>query len=79
MRRKTEIWLILEDIDLGVSYITDGNSDLKLFKSDLSKLLSIATAQMHFIFNDKVYDQRDGVVVGSPFAPVLANLFLGHH
>ena len=26
-----------------------------------------------------MYDQIDGVAMGSPLAPVLANLFLGHH
>ena len=25
------------------------------------------------------YDQIDGVAMGSPLAPVLANLFMGHH
>ena len=25
------------------------------------------------------YDQIDGVAMGSPFAPVLANLFMGRH
>ena len=68
-----------ECIDLAVSYITDGSSDLKLSKSDLIQLLSIATAQTHFLFNGKVYDQIDSVAMGSPLAPVLANLFLGHH
>ena len=46
---------------------------------DLIKLLSIAIVQTHFLFNGKVYDQIDGVAMGSPLAPVLANLFLGHH
>ena len=68
-----------ECIDLAVSYITDGISDLKLFTSDIIKLLSIATAQTHLLFNSKVYDQIDGMAMGSPLAPVLANLFLGHH
>ena len=68
-----------ECLDLTVSYIPDGNSDLKLSKSDFNKLLSIATAQTHFCLNGKVYDQVNGVAMGSPFAQVLANLFLGHH
>ena len=68
-----------ECIDFAVSYITDGNSDLKLSKSDLIKLVLIATSQTHFLFNDKVYDQVDGVAMDSSLAPVLANLFLGHH
>ena len=31
-----------------------------------------------FLFKSKFYDQIDGVVMGSPLAPVLANVFMGH-
>ena len=68
-----------ECIDLAVSYITDENTNLKLSKVDLVKLFSSATAQTHFLFGGKVFDQIDGVAMGSPLAPVLATLFLGHH
>ena len=68
-----------ECIDLAVSYITDGNTNLKPSKADLVKLFSIATAQTHFLFDDKVFDQIDGAAMESPIAPVLANLFLRHH
>ena len=68
-----------ESIDLAVSYILEGNKNLKLSKTDLTKLFSIATSQTHFLFDGKVYDQIDGVAMGSPLAPVLANLFLGHY
>ena len=68
-----------ESIDLAVSYTLEGSKNLKLSKSDLTKLFSIATSQTHFVFDGKVYDQVDGVVMGSTLAPVLANLFLGHY
>ena len=67
-----------ECVDLAVSYIIEGNTKLKLSKADLTKLFTIVTAKTNFLFNGKVYDQIDGVVMGSPIAPVLANLFLGH-
>ena len=38
----------------------------------------MATKETHFLFNGKVYDQIDGVAMGSPLAPVLANLFMRH-
>jgi len=39
-----------------------------------------ATAQTHFLFKGYFYDQVDGVSMGSPLAPVLANqLFMGHN
>ena len=42
-------------------------------------MFSIATSQTHYLFNGKGFDQIDGVAIGTPLAPVLANLFLGHH
>ena len=68
-----------ESIDLDVSYILEANKNLTFSKTDLTKLFSIVTSQTHFLFDGKVYDQIDGVAMGSPLAPVLANLFQGHH
>ena len=68
-----------ECIDLAVKYISDGNPDLKLNSTELKSLFSIATAQTHFLFKGSFYDQIDGVAMGSPLAPVLSNLFMGHH
>ena len=68
-----------ECIDLAISYITKGNTKLELSNADLNKLFTIATARTHFLFNGKVYDQIDDVAVGSPIAPVLANLFSGNY
>ena len=68
-----------ESIDLTVSYITEGDTKSTFSKAELVKMFSIATSQTHFLFNGKVFDQIDGVTMGSPLAPVMANLFLGHH
>ena len=46
-----------------------------MLKKTLKKLL-FATSQAHFIFNSKFYNQIDGVVMDSPLAPVLANIFI---
>ena len=66
-----------ECIDLAVNYISDGSPDIKLNKSELRSLFIGVTAQTHFIFNGSFYDQINGVAMGSPLAPVLANLFYG--
>ena len=61
------------------------NSNLKQRKPGKStselviKLFFIATSQTHFLFDGSFYDQIDGVAMGSPLAPVLAYLFMGHH
>lgn len=45
-------------------------------RKDMEKLLKFATKNSHFLFNGKVYDQKDGVSMGSPLAPLLAEIFL---
>ena len=68
-----------ECIDSAVNYISDGSPDIELNKSELRSLFIGVTAQTHFIFNGFFYDQIDGVAMGSPFALVLVNIFMGHH
>ena len=67
-----------ERIDLAVSCITQ-YTNTTFSAKELKDLFHIATAPSHFSFNGSFYDQVDGVAMGSPLAPVLANLFMGHH
>ena len=41
-------------------------------------LLEFATKKSHFIINGGYYDKIDGVAMGSPLGPVLANIFMCH-
>ena len=43
-------------------------------KDDFIKLLQLATEGM-FLYRDKLYRQIDGVAMGSPLGPTLANFF----
>ena len=45
-------------------------------KHDLHDLLNIETKETFFIFNSKYYTQVDGVAMGSPLGPALANIFI---
>ena len=41
--------------------------------------LSLTTKDSHFIFHRRLYNQIDGVVMGSPLGLTLANAFLVYH
>ena len=48
----------------------------KLKKDDMKKLLETCTKEMHFSFNGEIFRQVDGVAMGSPLGPVIANIFM---
>ena len=68
-----------EIIKLAADLIKTSYPNLKISSDNLTKLFKFATCETHFLFNGKFYDQIDGVAMGSPLAPVLANLFMGHN
>ena len=52
--------------------------DTKLTKEELHSLLELCTKKMHFSYNGKIYKQTNGVAMGSPLGPVIANIFMVH-
>ena len=68
-----------ETIDIAINLIFNHIPNLSITKKELKKLFLFATSQIHFIFNGKFYNQIDGVAMGSPLAPVLANIFMGFY
>ena len=49
---------------------------LNLSKTDLIDLLQAATKNQLFQFDGALYEQTDGVAMGSPLGPLLANVFM---
>ena len=68
-----------ETIHLTIDLLFEAKPDLKISRKDLQKLFQFATSQTNFLFNGSKYDQVDGVAMGSPLAPILANIFMGYH
>ena len=50
-----------------------------MIRIEVKKLFLFGTSHTHFIFNSKFYNQIDGVAMGFPLSPVLANIFIGFH
>ena len=40
--------------------------------------MQMATSGTEFSFNNRMFRQVDGVAMGSPLGPTLANIFMGH-
>ena len=45
----------------------------------MCELLKLATTKSSFIFDNKLYKHIDGVAMGLPLGPTLANAFLCHY
>ena len=43
------------------------------------ELMETATRSIEFSFNNEMYQQKDGVALGSPLGLALANIFVGFH
>ena len=69
-----------ETIDIISNLAFENNNIFHGYTKDLfKKLLEITLLDSCFIFNNKLYSQIDGLAMGSPVAPVLANIFLAYH
>lgn len=51
----------------------------KLTKKNFIELMNVATSSVHFSFSNTMYSQIDGIAMGSPLGPSLANIFVGYN
>ena len=49
---------------------------MNISKDNLIELLSVATKNQLFQFNGNLYEQVDGLAMGSPLGPLMANVFI---
>ena len=45
----------------------------------LKQLLNLSVKNCHLTFRGRVFDQIEGVAMGSPLSPLFANIFLSYH
>ena len=69
-----------ETIDICIENIFQNKNTVNNFdKNNFRKMLTLATKESYFVFDKNYYKQIDGVGMGSPLGPTLANAFLCHH
>ena len=60
-------------------YYNDSDAQPHISKAVFIKLIKSATSGVELSFNDIMYKQTDGVAMGSPLGPALANIFVGFY
>ena len=50
-----------------------------LNEREMFEMLSLTLKESVILFDNKYYSQIDGVAMGSPLGPTLANIFLCYH
>ena len=68
-----------ETINIAIDELFKQKDKIKnLEKGDFRKLLELATKESCLIFDGKYYRQIDGVAMGNPLGPTMANIFMCH-
>ena len=45
-------------------------------KKEMKQLLTLCTKNVHFTYDNTVYQQNSGVAIGSPLGPILSGIFM---
>ena len=66
-------------IDLTLKRIYgDKEIETKISRKDMKNLLILCTKNIYFTIGNNIYQQKDGVAMGSPLGPVLSGIFMVH-
>ena len=66
-----------ETIDISIDSLHNNNKNSPKVPWDILRdLLNVATKESFLMFNNKFYKQIDGMAMGSPLGPALANIFM---
>ena len=71
---------LIETINIILQLAFTNNNKFHNFKKfQFKKLLELSLLDTHFLFNNNLYKQINGLAMGQPVAPVMANIFLCYH
>ena len=69
-----------ETINIIIEKLVSENETVhNLNKDQFKYLLTLTTKEFYFLFDDELYQQVDGVAMGCPLGPTLANIFLCYY
>ena len=68
-----------ETINITEKLFSENETVHNFNKDEFKCLLTLATKESYFLFDGELYQQVDGVAMGSPLGPTLANIFLCHY
>lgn len=66
---------VKETIDIIKNLLTQKTVN-PVVASEILNLLEICISKNYFIFNNKLYNQTDGLAMGNPLSPLLADIFM---
>ena len=69
---------VSETIDIIISKLFPSSDAIYcgFSRTEFATLLKLAVCDTHFIFNDQIYKQTEGMAMGSPLGPTFANIFM---
>ena len=67
------------DICLSKLYNSPTATFIGLSRDSFKTLLELSVKYCFFMFNNRFYQQLDGLGMGLPLSPTFANIFMGHH
>ena len=70
---------VKEAITITSNYLYEHDNHPNISQQVFEELMERVTIGVEFLFGRKVYKQIDGVAMGSPLGPALANIFLGYY
>ena len=67
---------LVETIDFICDFLKETKANIGIPVNSLKELILRCTFNIQFLFDGMYYRQRDGVAMGSPLGPILADIFL---
>lgn len=66
---------VREDAYIIKNLLLKNNTDRKIF-AEINETLHTCLPENYFEFNEKIYSAKDGLIMGNPLSPLLAEIFM---